>query len=100
MCDIEELLQAREFARFKKDWVESDRLRDTLQQLGVVVVDTPQGQHNTTQITEIPYSAQARINQLTRNLAMMDAREAGYSRRIAVLVRENLKLKYGTQKEN
>jgi cysteinyl-tRNA synthetase len=39
-----DLLDARERARQAKDFVESDRLRDELASLGVIVIDTPDGQ--------------------------------------------------------
>jgi cysteinyl-tRNA synthetase len=39
-----ELLQSREKARAAKDFAASDRLRDELAELGVVVRDTPEGQ--------------------------------------------------------
>jgi cysteinyl-tRNA synthetase len=38
-----ELLDARQAARECRDWAESDRLRDSLHELGVEVSDTPQG---------------------------------------------------------
>jgi cysteinyl-tRNA synthetase len=38
------LLQERQRARDAKDFVKSDRLRDELASLGVVVIDTPEGQ--------------------------------------------------------
>jgi len=38
------LLEARERARAEKDFAESDRLRDQLAEMGVTVVDTPDGQ--------------------------------------------------------
>jgi len=37
------LIEQREEARKNKNWAESDRLRDELQQLGIVIEDTPQG---------------------------------------------------------
>jgi cysteinyl-tRNA synthetase len=40
---IESQLVARQEARTQKDWAESDRIRDTLAQLGVVVMDTSEG---------------------------------------------------------
>ncbi len=40
----QELLDARAAARTAKDWADSDRLRAELAELGVSVVDTPQGQ--------------------------------------------------------
>ena len=42
------LLEARAAARAAKDWATSDRLRDELAELGVSVVDTPDGQSWTT----------------------------------------------------
>jgi cysteinyl-tRNA synthetase len=38
-----ELLEARSAARARRDWAESDRLRDALDELGVEVSDTRQG---------------------------------------------------------
>jgi cysteinyl-tRNA synthetase len=38
-----ELLASRRAARERRDWVESDRLRDALGELGVEVADTRQG---------------------------------------------------------
>ena len=40
---IEQQLLAREEARTQKNWSESDRIRDTLAEQGVIVMDTPQG---------------------------------------------------------
>jgi cysteinyl-tRNA synthetase len=37
------LLDARQAARERKDYAESDRIRDALSAAGVVVEDTPQG---------------------------------------------------------
>jgi cysteinyl-tRNA synthetase len=37
------LLDARRAARERRDWAESDRLRDALDELGVEVSDTRQG---------------------------------------------------------
>lgn len=42
-AEQEALIAARDAARKAKNWAESDRLRDELQQLGVLVEDTPQG---------------------------------------------------------
>jgi cysteinyl-tRNA synthetase len=36
-------LLARTKARSEKDWAHADEIRDTLQQMGVVVVDTADG---------------------------------------------------------
>jgi cysteinyl-tRNA synthetase len=41
--EIEGQLLARQEARTQKEWAESDRIRDSLAQQGVVVMDTPQG---------------------------------------------------------
>ncbi len=41
--EAEELLVARQAARKAKDWVEADRLRDALKDLGFAVEDTAQG---------------------------------------------------------
>jgi cysteinyl-tRNA synthetase len=40
---IENLLQKREIARADKNWKESDRIRDQLQVMGVVIEDSTQG---------------------------------------------------------
>ena len=40
---IEELVEKRRVARAAKNWAESDRIRDELKAMGVVVEDTPQG---------------------------------------------------------
>lgn len=40
---IELLLEVREMARQKKDWAVADRIRDGLNELGIIVRDTPQG---------------------------------------------------------
>ncbi len=37
------LLEDRQAARASRDWAESDRLRDALHELGIVVSDTPEG---------------------------------------------------------
>ena len=38
-----ELITMRELARKNKDWAESDRIRDTLLEQGIVITDTPTG---------------------------------------------------------
>ena len=43
-ADAAELLERREAARATRDWATSDRLRDELLALGVIVEDTPDGQ--------------------------------------------------------
>ena len=40
---IEALIQLRQYARSNKDWKEADRIRDELNELGVVLEDKPQG---------------------------------------------------------
>ena len=42
--EIEGLLAQRALARASKDWQGSDRLRDLLEELGIIVSDTSQGQ--------------------------------------------------------
>lgn len=42
-ADLAELIEARQAARQRKDWAESDRLRARLAEAGVEVRDTPQG---------------------------------------------------------
>ncbi len=41
--DIEAMIEQRRVARAEKNWAESDRIRDELKAMGVVVEDTPQG---------------------------------------------------------
>ena len=41
--EIEELIQARQAARSEKNWAESDRIRDKLAEMGIILEDTPQG---------------------------------------------------------
>ncbi|MBP3435114.1 MAG: cysteine--tRNA ligase [Clostridia bacterium] len=41
--EIEALIEARTKARAEKNWAESDRIRDELKAMGIVVEDTPQG---------------------------------------------------------
>ena len=40
---VEALIAARQAARAEKNWSEADRIRDTLQEMGIVLEDTPQG---------------------------------------------------------
>ena len=40
---VEQLLADRQAARESKDWAQADALRDQLDQLGVIVMDTPTG---------------------------------------------------------
>jgi cysteinyl-tRNA synthetase len=41
--EIEALIAQRNVARKEKNWAEADRLRDALQQKGIVIEDTPGG---------------------------------------------------------
>ena len=41
--EIEMLIEARAVARTKKDWKESDRIRDELAKMGVVLKDSKDG---------------------------------------------------------
>ena len=41
--EIEVMIEQRRLARAEKNWAESDRIRDELKAMGVVVEDTPQG---------------------------------------------------------
>ena len=41
--EIEAMIEARREARAAKNWAESDRIRDELKAMGIVVEDTPQG---------------------------------------------------------
>jgi cysteinyl-tRNA synthetase len=41
--EVEGLLEQRAAARIGKDWPEADRIRDRLNALNVVVMDSPQG---------------------------------------------------------
>lgn len=42
-AEVEALIAARTQARARKDWVEADRIRDQIKELGIVLEDTPQG---------------------------------------------------------
>ncbi len=42
-AEIEAMIEQRRVARAEKNWAESDRIRDELKAMGVVVEDTPQG---------------------------------------------------------
>ncbi len=42
-AEIEALIAARAEARKQKNWAESDRIRDELKAMGIVIEDTPQG---------------------------------------------------------
>ena len=41
--EVEALIEARQAARKAKNWAESDRIRDELKNMGIVIEDTPQG---------------------------------------------------------
>jgi len=40
---IKKLIEEREEARKKKNWVESDQIRDKLKKKGILLEDTPEG---------------------------------------------------------
>jgi len=42
-AQVEELIQQREAARANKNFAQSDRLRQQLRQMGIILEDTPQG---------------------------------------------------------
>ncbi|MBR2406308.1 MAG: cysteine--tRNA ligase [Clostridia bacterium] len=42
-AEIEAMIEARKAARAEKNWAESDRIRDELKAMGIIVEDTPQG---------------------------------------------------------
>jgi cysteinyl-tRNA synthetase len=42
-AEVEALIEQRRVARAEKNWAESDRIRDELKAMGIVVEDTPQG---------------------------------------------------------
>ena len=42
-AQVEELIQARGIARSEKNWAEADRIRDKLNEMGIILEDTPQG---------------------------------------------------------
>ncbi len=41
--EVEALIEARQAARKEKNWAEADRIRDQLKDMGIVLMDTPQG---------------------------------------------------------
>jgi cysteinyl-tRNA synthetase len=41
--EVEAMIAARQAARKEKNWVEADRIRDQLKEMGIVLEDTPQG---------------------------------------------------------
>jgi len=41
--DVEKLIEERELARKNKNWSESDRIRDVLDKLGIIIQDTTEG---------------------------------------------------------
>ncbi len=42
-AEVESLIEARQQARRDKNWAEADRIRDQLKDMGIVLMDTPQG---------------------------------------------------------
>ena len=40
---VEALIAARAAAKKEKNWAEADRIRDTLKEMGIEIMDTPQG---------------------------------------------------------
>lgn len=99
--EIDDILFRRKAARERRDWKESDRLRDELRAVGVDVVDTKEGQKATAgsefKANWRPcfYALRARIEFLEFNVRVLSKREDGDSRRIAELVMEILTFKYG-----
>ena len=41
--EVEELIAARQSARKEKNWAEADKIRDRLNEMGIILKDTPQG---------------------------------------------------------
>jgi len=41
--EVEELIEARQTARKEKNWAQADSIRDKLNQMGIILEDTPQG---------------------------------------------------------
>jgi len=41
--EVEALIVARQIARKEKNWVEADTIRDKLNEMGIILEDTPQG---------------------------------------------------------
>ena len=41
--EVEALIASRQAARKEKNWAEADRIRDQLKEMGIVLMDTPQG---------------------------------------------------------
>ena len=41
--EVEALIAARAAARAEKNWAEADRIRDSLKEMGIVLMDTKQG---------------------------------------------------------
>ena len=42
-AEVEELIAARQTARKEKNWAEADRIRDKLNEMSIILEDTPQG---------------------------------------------------------
>jgi cysteinyl-tRNA synthetase len=41
--EVEALIEARQAARSEKNWAQADKIRDRLNEMGIVLEDTPQG---------------------------------------------------------
>ncbi|NOY27648.1 MAG: cysteine--tRNA ligase [Oligoflexia bacterium] len=53
-ADIQAHVAQREAARTARDWALADQLRDTLDQMGVVLMDSPEGTHWRMRVTQVP----------------------------------------------
>lgn len=99
---VDQLLIERDAARQRKDYVESDRIKDLLRRHGVVVVDTPRGQNaNAGTVYEqqlldgLNESFRFRVEYLEQTIGIYLKTEHRLHDRIAELVREVGTLKYG-----
>lgn len=95
------LLQLRAIARYKKDYVESDRIRDLMKQNGIMLEDKPD-------CTSVAYGIcpstgagnNAELELLRHEVSVLRKREHDDCARIVALVKENLSLKYGGTKHD